>query len=109
LAPVVIRVSINDAATVNCLATGVRGRNIDVSVLQADADGLAKAGNFETGARAGIVFHSDLHGDSPKISGVVRAARRSGTSATLSIEIEDWDVLARFWRDVETGWGPLGQ
>jgi len=109
LAPVVIRLSINDAAAVNCIATGVRGRNIDVSLLQADADRLVADGNFEPGARASIVFHSDVHGDSPKISGIVRAARRSGTGATMSIEIEDWDLLARFWREIETGWGPVRQ
>lgn len=99
--PVVVKLSLDRGETVKCLATKIQGRRIDVSVLKRSADELIASGSFGPNAHVTIVFQSQALGDSPEIGGVVRQVKLSDAGASLSIEIEDWDRLAKFWGKIE--------
>jgi len=97
--PEVIKLSVDGRAGVRCLATAVSGRRVDVSLDESAAAELDRQGRIEPKARVSIVFLSQSLGDSPEVTGVVRQTRLTAAGAEVSVEIEDWEPLAKFWRE----------
>ena len=74
----------------------------DISQFSQNDENKAAGGGFAPNANATIVFRPTSVSKSPKIGGVVRQVERSDSGATALIEIEDWDLLAKFWREQRT-------
>ena len=97
---ILVQVSTPVGTTVKGVTTDVSGHAVEISVLSAAAQRLDTGAEIQPGAPVEMVFHSPRHGPSPPIRGLVRAATQSKQSMRLSVEITDWDKLARFWEGV---------
>lgn len=98
--PVILWLTVGESGPVKGITTETVGLSVKVSVLRQAAEKLGKAAEWKIGSPARLVFHSDEYGDTPGIGGRLIQLDRSESSVELSIEIDEWDRLARFWDSV---------